>query len=264
MRADITSSDSASGALPAARRAQFRAGLRRPTGGLCDGFQQANLVVVPREHAFDFLLFTARNPQACPLLDVVENGSWTPSTAPDADLRTDLPSYRVWRHGELVDEPADVRDVWRPDLVSFLLGCSFTAEHVLLAAGIPMRHLEQGRNVSMYDTGVACRPAGVFRGNLVVTMRPIRTEFLERVRQICAALPTAHGAPVHVGDPALLGIADLDRPDYGDAVEVRDGEVPVYWACGVTPQNVVRASGVDFVITHAPGHMFITDLPTPL
>lgn len=249
---------------PATRRAEFRAGLRRPTTGLCEGFQQANLVVVPRRYAFDFLLFTVRNPQACPVLDVLEEGRWTPSTAPGADLRTDLPGYRVWRQGEVVGEPADVQEVWRPDLVSFLLGCSFTAEHALLAAGIPLRHVEQGLNVSMFDTGVACRPAGIFRGNLVVTMRPIRADLVDRVREICAAMPSAHGAPVHVGDPAKLGIKDLTRPDYGDAVEIRDGEVPVYWACGVTPQNVLRASRIDFAITHAPGHMFVTDLPAPL
>lgn len=245
--------------LPQARRLQFRAGLRRPTSGLCAGYEQANLVVVPQADAFDFLLFAVRNPQACPLLDVVEAGGWSPSVAPDADLRTDLPGYRIWHRGELVDEPDDVLAAWREDLVSFLLGCSFTAEHALLAAGIPLRHVEQDRNVAMYDTTVPCVPAGAFRGNLVVSMRPIRTDLIDKVTEICAGLPTAHGAPVHVGDPAALGITDLARPDYGDAVEIAPGEVPVFWACGVTPQNVLRESRIELAITHAPGHMLVTD-----
>jgi uncharacterized protein YcsI (UPF0317 family) len=248
-------------AAPDAARLLFRAGLSRPTTGLGAGFQQANMICVPRQHAFDFLLFATRNPQPCPLLDVVEAGGWTPEVAPDADLRTDLPRYRIWRGGEVEAEVTDVRDAWRTDLVSFLLGCSFTFEHALLIAGVPLRHVEQGLNVAMYDTSRACRSAGIFSGNLVVTMRPIPVEHLERVRRICTAMPWAHGAPVHVGDPAELGIADLQAPDYGDAVEVRPGEVPVFWACGVTPQNALRRSQLSFAITHAPGYMFLTDRP---
>lgn len=250
--------------LPNLRRLQFRTGLRRPTSGLCPGYEQANLVCLPRRHAFDFLLFATRNPQACPVLDVVEAGSWAPSIAADADLRTDLPAYRIWRRGELDGEPEEVRDVWRLDLVSFLLGCSFTAEHALLAAGIPLRHVEQGLNVAMFDTNRPCRRAGVFSGDLVVTMRPLPAALVDRAVEITGAMPSAHGAPVHIGDPAALGIESLDRPDYGDAVEVRPGEVPVFWACGVTPQNVLRASRVEFAITHAPGHMFLTDRAVPL
>jgi uncharacterized protein YcsI (UPF0317 family) len=243
-------------------RQQFRAGVRRPTSGLAAGYEQANLVVVPQHHAFDFLLFATRNPQACPLLDVVEGGV-EPAVAPGADLRTDLPAYRVWRDGAVVAEPDDVVQHWRPDLVSFLLGCSFTAEHVLLGAGIPLRHVAQGRNVAMYDTDRVCRSAGVFRGRLVVSMRPVPVELVDRVSRLSATLPSAHGAPVHVGDPAALGIADLSSPDYGDPVDVLPGEVPVFWACGVTPQNALRHSGIELAITHAPGHMFLTDLPLP-
>jgi uncharacterized protein YcsI (UPF0317 family) len=246
-------------AAPETARARFRAGLSRPTTGLCDGFEQANLIAVPRQHAFDLLLFATRNPQACPLLDVVEAGQWQPEVAPTADLRTDLPRYRVWERGEVVAEPEDVRDAWRLDLVTFLLGCSFTFEHALLADGVPLRHVEQGLNVSMFDTTRPCRPAGIFSGNLVVTMRPIREDLVDRVVEISSGMPQAHGAPVHIGDPAELGITDLSRPDYGDAVEIRPGEVPVYWACGVTPQNVLRASRIAFAITHAPGYMFLTD-----
>jgi uncharacterized protein YcsI (UPF0317 family) len=224
------------------------------------------MISVPRQHAFDLLLFATRNPQALPLLDVVEAGQYRPSVSPTADLRTDLPRYRVWQRGDVVSEPEEVRDIWRLDLITFLLGCSFTLEHALLAAGVPLRHIEQGLNVAMFDTTRACRPAGVFRGNLVVTMRPIPAALVDRVVEISARLPQAHGAPVHVGDPAELGIADLARPDYGDAVEVRPGEVPVYWACGVTPQNALRTSRISFAITHAPGYMFLTDrrtTPTP-
>jgi len=248
-------------APPQAARLLFRAGLSRPTAGLSAGFQQANLVCVPRQHAFDFLLFTVRNPQACPLLEVVEAGGWTPELAPAADLRTDVPRYRIWRGGAVEAEVDDVREVWRTDLVSFLLGCSFTFEHALMAAGVPLRHVEQGLNVAMFDTSRPCRSAGIFAGNLVVTMRPIPIELVERVQQICSAMPWAHGAPVHIGDPAALGIADLQVPDYGDPVEVRPDEVPVFWACGVTPQNALRRSQLSFAITHAPGCMFLTDRP---
>ncbi|HST85974.1 MAG TPA: putative hydro-lyase [Kineosporiaceae bacterium] len=253
--------DSLTTAAPDAARLLFRAGLRRPTAGLSAGFQQANLVCVPRQHAFDFLLFTARNPQPCPVVDVVETGGWTPEVAPGADLRTDLPGYRIWRGGNVEAEVSDVRAVWRTDLVSFLLGCSFTFEHALMIAGIRLRHVEQGRNVAMFDTSTPCRSAGIFSGNLVVSMRPILIGQLDRVRAICAAMPWAHGAPVHVGDPSELGISDLQTPDYGDPIEIQPGEVPVFWACGVTTQNVLRHSQLSFAITHAPGFMFVTDKP---
>lgn len=255
------SGPSAAEATPAEVRRLFRAGLRRTTAGLADGFQQANLVCVPAKHAFDFLLFAVRNPRPCPLVDVVEAGGWEPSVAPDADLRTDLPRYRVWRDGELVAEPDDVTGEWRDDLVSFLVGCSFTFEHVLLRAGVPMWHIANGRNVAMYDTSRACRPAGAFAGDLVVSMRPVPAALVDDVVRICSGMPWAHGAPVHVGDPAGLGIDDLGRPDYGDPAEFAPGDVPVFWACGVTPQNVLRRSRIPFAITHAPGHMFVTDRP---
>jgi uncharacterized protein YcsI (UPF0317 family) len=235
--------------------------LTGPTPGLALGFVQANLVVVPRDLAFDFLLFCQRNPKPCPLLDVTEPGSAEPRlVAPGADLRDDLPRYRVYRHGELVEEPTSLRDWWRDDLVGFLIGCSFTFESALLQAGVPVRHVEAGCNVPMYRTTNPCRPAGAFRGPLVVSMRPLTPAQAVRAVQVCGRFPRAHGAPVHLGDPAALGIRDLARPDFGDPVEVRPGEVPVFWACGVTPQAVAMEVRPPLLITHKPGHMFVTDL----
>lgn len=232
-----------------------------PTPGLAMGYVQANLVVLPQDLAFDFLLFCQRNPQPCPLLDVVEAGAVEPAlVAPGADLRTDLPRYRVYRDGRLTDEPTDLLDLWQANWVGFLLGCSFTFEDALLRAGLPVRHLEMGRNVPIYRTAIPCRPAGRFRGPLVVSMRPMTSEQAERAAAICAGFPQAHGAPVRIGEPESLGIADLQRPDFGDAVEIRPGEVPVFWACGVTPQAVVMDCKPSLAVTHAPGHMFVTDL----
>lgn len=233
-----------------------------PTAGLAPGFAQANLVVLPRENAYDFLLFCQRNPRPCPLIEVTEVGSSEPAgVAPGADLRTDLPKYRIYRNGELVEEPTEVTAHWRDDLVSFLLGCSFTFERALLDTGIPLRHIEEGKNVAMWRTSTACRPAGRFHGPMVVSMRPIPHELVSKAVTVTARFAMAHGAPVHVGDPAALGIRDLGRPDYGDPTEVRAGEVPVFWACGVTPQAVAFTAKLPFVITHSPGHMFLTDLP---
>jgi len=232
-----------------------------PTAGLALGYVQANLVIVPRDLAFDFLLFCQRNPQPCPLLDVTDPGCPEPGyVAPGADLRTDVPRYCVYRYGELIDEPTHLFDWWRDDLVGFLLGCSFTFEHALLKAGIPIRHIEQGCNVPMYRTNIACRPAGVFAGPMVVSMRPLTPAQAEQATRICRRFPLAHGAPVHIGDPAAIGIADINHPDFGDPVEIRAGEEPVFWACGVTPQAVVMRARPSLLMTHKPGHMFVTDL----
>lgn len=231
-----------------------------PTAGLALGFVQANVVILPRSHAFDFLLFCLRNPRPCPLLEVVESGSEPKQSAPNADLRTDLPKYHIFRGGELSNKVADLSDHWNPDWVSFLLGCSFTFEKALLDAGLPVRHLEEGRNVPMYRTNLACATVGPFRGNQVVSMRPMTPAQAEIAARICAAFPQAHGAPLHQGDPNEIGICDLSRPDYGDAVTLKPGEIPVFWACGVTPQNVLREAKLPMAITHAPGHMFVTDL----
>jgi uncharacterized protein YcsI (UPF0317 family) len=235
--------------------------LTGPTPGLAPGFVQANLVVVPQDLAFDFLLFCQRNPKPCPIIDVTEPGSPEPRlVAPGTDLRTDLPRYCVYRQGELIDEPTTLMDWWRDDLVAFLLGCSFTFENALVQAGLPVRHLEKGCNVPMFRTNIACRPAGVFHGPMVVSMRPMTPSQAVLAIRICARFPRAHGSPVHFGDPATLGIHDLSRPDFGDPVPIQPGEIPVFWACGVTPQAVAMAARPPFLITHKPGHMFVTDL----
>ncbi|GAB2555418.1 putative hydro-lyase [Kribbella endophytica] len=248
-------------ATPAEARARYREGLVVPTTGQAPGFTQANLVILPRDWAYDMLLFGQRNPQPVPLLDVTDAGSFRTTLAPDADLRTDLPQYRVWRDGELVDEPSEITGLWRDDLVSFLIGCSFSFETALLDAGVPVRNLEQGRNVSMYKTAIQCRPAGRLEGPLVVSMRPVPAGLVATAVQVTGRMPQVHGAPVHIGEPATLGVRDLAVPDFGEAVETQPGDVPVFWACGVTPQAALMASRPPFAITHAPGHMFVTDVP---
>ncbi|GAB5030082.1 upf0317 protein acin_1556 [Nannochloropsis oceanica] len=234
------------------------------TSGCCPGYVQANLVILPREHAFDFMTFCVRNFKACPLLDVTDPGNPHPPAwlvKGGADLRTDLPNYRVWQDGTLLHEVDDIRAFWRQDSVAFLLGCSFSFDEALLQAGLPVRHIQEGKNVSMYKTTIPCRPAGRFKGNMVVSMRPFHPQQVSHVIQVTSRFKAVHGAPVHVGDPAAIGIADLSRPDYGEAVLVAKGEVPVFFACGVTPQNAVLTSKPrGIVITHAPGAMFVTDV----
>ena len=243
-------------------RAQIRSGaVSGHTSGLAPNRVQGNLVVLPAEYAQDFLLFCQRNPNPCPLLGVSGPGETGFSNlGEDIDIRHDLTRYRVWRHGEIVEEPSDVAHVWRDDLVSFVIGCSFSFEFALLEAHIGLRHIEQGKNVAMFRTHLSTTSAGRFHGPLVVSMRPLRAADAIRAVQITSRFPSVHGAPVHLGDPRLIGIHDLSRPDYGDAVEVRDDELPVFWACGVTPQAVVQAARIPFSITHAPGAMLITDL----
>ncbi|NGO81667.1 putative hydro-lyase [Streptomyces sp. YC504] len=246
--------------IPKAARAHFRVGADEPTAGWAPGHTQANLIAVPADWAYDMLLFCQRNPKPCPVLDVTEAGSWRTRLAPGADLRTDLPRYRVWQNGELTDEPAEATGWWRDDLVAFLIGCSFTFEAALSAAGVPMRHLEQDRNVPMYLTDRPCRSAGRLHGRMVVSMRPVPPEKLSTAIRESALLPAVHGSPVHCGDPSVLGIEDLDRPDFGDPVDIRPDEIPVFWGCGVTPQAAVMESRPPFALTHAPGRMLITDV----
>lgn len=245
---------------PSQVRALCRNGtLRGPTAGMAQGHVQANLMIVPREYAFDFLLFCQRNPKPCPLVEVLEAGRVEPHCAPGADLRTDLPGYCVYEHGELVSRPTDISSLWRDDLVSFLLGCSFSFEQALMDAGIGLRHVEQRRNVAMYKTNLPCADAGVFRSNMVVSMRPIRAADVARAVAISGRFPEVHGAPVHIGHPQAIGIADLDRPDFGDPVALADDELPVFWACGVTPQYAAQLSRIPFCISHSPGKMLVTD-----
>ncbi len=243
-----------------ARRAIRTGSHAGPTAGLAPEFVQANLVVVPAREADDLRLLCARNPVPCPVVEELPPGAWEPRTAPEADIRSDLGAYRIWRHGELVEKRANVRGLWTADLVAFLIGCSFTFERALLAGGLEVRHLARNCNVPMYRTNVPLMPAGALRGHMVVSMRPFKERDVARVRAITRAYVEAHGEPVHWGDPAALGIGALERPDYGDAVPLEAGEVPVFWGCGVTPQCVAVESKLPFVITHEPGAMFITDL----
>lgn len=248
----------------AGRRARLR--IRRGewtghTSGLADRFVQGNLVVLPQAEAGDFLRFCELNPKPCPVLAVSEPGATgLPRLGADIDLRHDLPRYRVWRHGEVVDEPTEVAGLWKDDFVSVVIGCSFSFEQALLDEGIALRHIAQGHNVAMYRSSLPTVPAGPFSGPMVVSMRPLTAAAAIRAVEITARFPDVHGSPVHLGDPALIGIHDLSRPDYGDAVELRPGELPVFWACGVTPQAALRQARPPLCITHAPGSMLITDL----
>ena len=231
------------------------------TSGLAEGHVQGNVVILPSLLANDFLRYCQRNPKPCPLLAVSEPGeAMLPSLGEGIDIRTDLPRYRVWRDGVLADQPTDIRPLWRDDLVTFVIGCSFSFEEALLQAGIPLRHMAQNRNVAMYRSTIATVPAGVFSGPMVVSMRPLKAADAIRAIQITSRFPNVHGAPVHMGDPARIGITDLASPDYGDAVDVLPDEIPVFWACGVTPQAAITQARPEFCITHAPGAMLITDL----
>ena len=245
-----------------AERLRIRAGQHRgPTAGLAPGNVQANLVILPRDLAHDFLRFAQANPKPCPVLAVGEVGSpHLPSLAQDLDLRTDLPQYRLWRDGILVEEPTDIAALWRDDLVSFAIGCSFSFEQALIEDGIEIRHISCGANVPMYRTNIPTIPAGAFHGPLVVSMRPLKPADAIRAIQITSRFPSVHGAPVHIGLPSDIGIADIGKPDYGDAVPIKPGELPVFWACGVTPQAVIAEMRPLYCITHAPGAMLITDL----
>jgi len=250
---------------PAASPQQLRQLIRNrkwttPTSGAASGYLQANLVMLPAEEAFNFLLFCVRNPKPCPILDVLEPGQVEPLIAPEADLRRDLPRYKIFEQGEFKTDAEDVSDYFNENMVSFLLGCSFSFENAMLAAGLPIRNMEEGKNVSMYTTNKPCTPAGPFSAPLVVTMRPMTPAQAVRAVQVTTRFHLTHGAPVHLGDPEKIGIRNLAAPDFGDAVTIRSGEIPVFWACGVTSQLAATSAPLSRVITHAPGHMFVSDL----
>ncbi|HBC26914.1 MAG TPA: putative hydro-lyase [Ruminococcaceae bacterium] len=247
---------------PKTVRQMIREGkITSPTTGMCAGYAQGNLVVLPKEYAYDFLLFTQRNPKPCPVLEVSDIGSREfPLTAKGSDIARDIPKYRVYQDGVMQGEYQDVSQFWRDDLVSFLLGCSFSFEAPMIEEGIEVRHITEGRNVPMYITNIPCKPAGIFSGPTVVSMRPIPYRQVVKAVTITERMPQVHGTPIHIGDPEHIGIRDIHKPDFGDSVTIKEGEVPVFWACGVTPQAVVMKVKPPFVITHAPGHMFITDV----
>lgn len=250
---------------PRAFREEVRAGRYvAPTNAVCPGFMQCNLVVLPQgKHAFDFLLFCQRNPQACPLVEVCDVGSPVPTgVAPTADLRTDVPKYAIYRDGKLDKQVTDVTDYWPKDSVAFLIGCSFSYDGALMDAGIPLKSAEQGKNVPMYRTSLKCRSAGSLKGNMVVSMKPIPALKVAKEVEITTSYPHAHGGPVCIGTPGAIGITDVASPDWGDSIDLDPEDVPVFHACGVTPQNILMNSKVPFAITHSPGYMFVTDLPS--
>lgn len=243
-------------------RRRIRAGaFTAQTSGQCPGFVQGNVVILPADAAVDFLRFATLNPKPCPIISLGEPGNpLLPTLGQDIDIRTDVPRYRIWRDGQLIEEPTDITRFWRDDLVSFILGCSFSFEEALLQDGLEIRHISLGRNVPMFRTSIACHSAGRFHGPLVVTMRPFTPANAIRAVQITSRFPSVHGAPVHIGRPDLIGIKDLERPDYGDAVPVGVDEMPVFWACGVTPQAAIAQARLPFAITHAPGCMMVSDI----
>jgi len=246
---------------PAALRMACRTGeFRDTTMHQVTGYQQANLVVLPHVHAPDFLLFCRRNPKACPLIEVMAPGARTPACAAGADIATDLPGYRIYRDGALAAETHEIASLWRDDFVVFLIAGSFSFEWALIDAGIPLRHISERRTVPMYRTSMPCVPAGGFRGEVVVSMRPIRSRDIVPAIEVSSRFPMSHGAPLHVGNPACIGIHDLRKPDYGDPIDVLEDELPVFWACGITPQWVVQQSRLPLCITHVPGKMLVTDL----
>ena len=236
--------------------------LERPTSGVAPHHVQANVAILPRDVAFEFLLFCQRNPKPCPVIEVIEAGQVEASlTAPGSDIRTDVSLYKVFKNGELVDEPANLQAHWRDDLVTFLLGCSFSFEYALMANGIDLPYFGSDRNVPMFVTNIETKPAGPFSGPMVVSQRWVPRDKVVRAVQATSRFPDTHGAPVHIGDPSAIGISDITKPDLGDVWEQGSAdEVPVFWACGVTPQAVAMESKPELMITHSPGHMFITDL----
>ena len=235
--------------------------VRGDTSSMAPGYVQANLAIIPKAWAYDFLKFCQRNPKPCPLLGVSEAGEvGMPQLAGELDIRTDLSGYRVWREGLFSEDVESLRNLWRDDFVTFAIGCSFSFEQALLAHGVSVRNVEQDVNVSMFITNIRTEPSGPFSGPVVVTMRPMQAREAIRAVQITARYPKVHGAPIHFGDPSAIGIRDLSRPDFGEAVDVREGEVPVFWACGVTPQMAIQQAKLPICITHIPGHMLVTDL----
>ena len=231
------------------------------TSGMCAGYAQANLCILPKDYAFDFLLFCMRNPKPCPILEVGDVGSReVKAMASEGDLFTDFPKYRIWKNGVLEKEATDISEYWQDDFVYFLIGCSFSFESEMLEADIPVRHIEENVNVPMFNTNIELASAGAFHGNMVVSMRPIPNDLVVKAVEVTAAMPKVHGAPIQIGNPEAIGILDVNHPDYGDSVTINEGEVPVFWPCGVTPQNAVMQTKPPIAITHAPGHMFITDV----
>lgn len=231
------------------------------TAGLAPGLLQANIVILPEQYALDFMRYCQRNPKPCPLVGVSETGNPMMKTlGHDIDIRDDVPSYNVYRDGELFKVVTDINQFWQDDFVAFALGCSFTFEDALIRAGIPVWHIENNKTVPMYRSSIQTCPAGPFNGEMVVTMRAIDAHRVDEAVEISKRYPMAHGRPVHIGDPAAIGLNDLSRPQWGDSPAPLGDKVPVFWACGVTPQNAIMRAKLPVSITHTPGHMLITDV----
>lgn len=247
---------------PSEVRALIREGkINYFTSGMCAGYAQANLVILPKDLAYDFLLFAMRNPKSCPILEVSDVGSRSLNyIAKNADIAKDIPKYRIWKNGILDRECEDISDIWQDDFVSFLIGCSFSFESELIENNVTVRHIEQNCNVPMYLTNIDTVPAGIFSGKLVVSMRPIPHKDVVKAVKVTGAMPRVHGSPIHIGCPEAIGIKDIQKPDFGDMVTIKEGETPVFWCCGVTPQSAIMQAKPPLVITHSPGHMFITDV----
>ena len=260
-RTETAARDTADLSPSVAARHACRSGMAATTAGVANGFVQGNLAILPEKLAASFHRFCQLNPKPCPIIGMSDVGDpRIPALGIDLDIRTDLPRYRVWRDGEVVEEPTDIMAHWRDDLIAFVIGCSYSFEEALLADGLPIRHIERNVRVPMFRTNIACSAAGPFAGPMVVSMRPFKPADAIRAVQVTSRFPSVHGAPVHLGHPHAIGIADINKPDYGDPVPVEADEIPVFWACGVTPQSVIAAAKLPFAITHAPGLMLVTDL----
>lgn len=230
-----------------------------PTGGYCSGHVQANMVVLPKKYANSFEEFAKLNSKAIPVLEIVKDTHYTKILADKANLLNELPSYDIIKDGKVVKSVTNIEEYYTDDLVFFLIGCSFTFEKALIDAGVNLRYVEQKKNVSMYDTNIKLTPYDMFKGNMVVSMRPVKKEKVADACVVTSHYPQTHGSPIQVGYPQMIGIENIQKPDYGDAIEIKDDEIPLFWPCGVTPQNVLRDIKIPFAITHTPGCMFVGD-----
>ncbi len=248
---------------PKALRQLIRKGQhQRDTSGVAAGFVQANIMILPKVYAKDFQQFCHYNPKACPLIGMSSHAGeyMLPTLGENIDIRTDVPKYRVFEQGKLIKEVTDIKSLWRDDLMTFILGCSFSFEEALITQGLEVRNISENKNVPMYRTNIMCKSAGRFSGNMVVSMRPMKAGDAIRAIQISSGFPSVHGAPVHFGDPALIGISNVNQPNFGDAVTIKADEIPLFWACGVTPQVALEYAKPSFCITHSPGCMLVTDI----
>ncbi|OUR73168.1 DUF1445 domain-containing protein [Arcobacter sp. 31_11_sub10_T18] len=231
----------------------------KPTAGYCKGHVQANMLVIPKKYADSFEKFAAQNAKAIPVLEIIENSFYSKNLAPDANLLNELPAYNIFENGKLIKTVNNIEEYYKEDLVFFLVGCSFTFENALINDGMPLRHVDEQKNVSMYNTNIKLTPVDMFDGSMVVSMRPIKKDKVADACVVTSHYPNMHGTPIHIGYPEMIGISDINKPDYGDFVEILEDEIPVFWPCGVTPQNVLEKIKLPFAITHAPGHMFVSD-----